>query len=1188
MSVKALHAGDGYTYLLRGIVDGEGMTGAISPMTRYYAESGHPPGRWMGSGLAGLAGGDGLTPGSQVSEEQMERLFKHGTDPASGELLGRRFNRPKGWRERVAARVQALPSSLPDAARAARAAAIEVEEHGRPTHRPVSGFDCVFSPPKSVSVLWALADQGLREQISQAHYDAVDEVLRVMERDVARTRIGTNGVAQVDTRGLIAAAFDHYDSRTGDPQLHTHVVVANRVQGPDGRWRTLDSRGSLFPSVVAMSELYDTLIADRLTVRIGVGWERRGEPRKTKNQSWEIDGVSAELIGMFSQRSANIQPVKDELISEWRRAHGREPDDVTVLRLRQQATYMTRPAKELRSLAEMTHEWRTRAANILKVEAPRWAASLARWGKARVRRRSLRMDDVAPELDEMAAAAFTELSEERSTWRTWNIRAAAARASMPYRMKSPADRDALIAAITRRVTAMSIRITPPPLASTPRTFLRSDGTSAFSRTHGDVYTSEAVLAAEDRLQAASAKCTAPGLKLNVIERLVSEPTEQGFVLAEDQATAITQVATSGRCIDVLVGPAGTGKTTALAALRAAWEEQHGSGSVVGLAPSAAAAEILGESLGITTENTAKWLYESSRQRTENARWLFKPGQLIIVDEASLAGTLALDTLREQAERAGAKLLLVGDWAQLSAVDAGGAFGMLVRDRDLPPELTGVRRFTAEWERAASVRLRIGDVDVIDTYLEQGRVHDGSSEDMVDAAYQAWRADEGAGLRSVLIAADRLTVRELNERARADLVTSGDVERGGTGLHDGTSAGVGDRIVTRRNDRYLAAGPRSWVKNGDHWTVRLRHQDGSLTVARADGRGAAITLPTAYVAEDVELAYATTAHRAQGSTVDTAHAIVVEASATREALYVSMTRGKARNTAYVVTDSDDEFPSDESLGAREALTNIMRRSGAELSARETIVDERSRATNIARLAAEYETIAREAEAHHWEGILSTCQLPSGDDVTASPSYAGLVAAMRAAEARGLQPGDLLPRIAAADELLKAEDPLVVLRDRLDQIIDHAAETRSGGASTLIVGLFARSRHVSDPGMRTALDERAALIEIRARMLVHAAISKNASWLSELGQLRSTPDTRLTWERCAMTIAAYREYHGITGARALAPDIGLDWTHRVHRRRAERALNDALYSSGMKGTTNAPLQLEAVTNAQVATAGRAPER
>lgn len=1190
MSLKELHAGDGYTYLLRHVVDAEGIAGTVSPMSRYYAESGHSPGRWIGTGLTGLADGQDIQAGSAVTEVQMERLFKHGTDPATGQPLGRRFAQPRSWRERAEARIRALPAELIGDERAARVAAIEAQERDRPTRRPVAGFDCVFSPPKSVSVLWALAPDHMRAQIEHAQHDAVAEVLRVIERDVARTRIGTRGVAQVDTQGVIATAFDHYDSRAGDPQLHTHVVIANRVQGPDGAWRTLDSRGALFPAAVAMSELYDTLIADHLTQRLGVGWERRGTPRKPKNQSWEIAGIPDELIDEFSQRVQGIEAVKNDLIAAYRQAHGREPDDATVLRLRQQATYATRPGKQFRSLAEMSPGWRARAAQILGVDAARWAASLIDQA-SRAATSPQHSGAVAGLVDRLASEALTELSTERSTWRTWNIRAAAARASMPYRLPTASERDALIDAITRRVSEQSVCLTPPDLTSTPRVFRRADGTSVFRRDNADVYTSSTILAAEDRLLAAADTLTAPTIDHDRIRAAVISG-EHERELAVDQAAAVRQIATSGRVVDVLVGPAGSGKTTALAALRRAWEAQHGPGAVVGLAPSAAAAEVLRDSLGIATENTAKWLHESTgpgaqarlrragglRQRRASAqaageptrrldaaladlrtgarRWRFRPGQLVIVDEASLAATLTVDALRAQVEQAEAKLLLVGDPAQLSAVDAGGAFGLLTRHhRGRVPELTGVRRFAHPWERDASVRLRHGDVDVVDTYLDHGRVRSGDHEQVVDAAYQAWRVD-AAGLVSLLIAPDAATVRELNERARADRITAGQVEPNGIRLHDGTSAGCGDRIVTRRNHRHLVTGPRSWVKNGDHWVVTARHDDGSLTVTRTIG-SRPVTLPADYVAEHVELGYACATHRAQGATVDTAHTIVTDAT-TREALYVGMTRGRHANTAYVTTEYTAEYPDGDTPSAHDVLTQVMRRSGTELSAHETITAEQDQAS-ITRLAAEYDTIAREAATDHWAGILTTLPLPHKHMKPAeSLSYPRLVSAMRRADAHGLDPATLLPRLAAGDELHDSDDPVTLLGHRLEQVTDHAAATgRTRPPRRMIAGLIPAATGVTDPDMRRALDERAALIEHRAATLARQAITERAPWLADLGPSPQDPQRRQQWIRSVTTIAAYRDRHHITSPTALGRSHGTnnDWSLRADRRRAELAIRDA---------------------------------
>src|SRR5699024_6372616 len=173
-------------------------------------------------------------------------------------------------------------------------------------------------------------------------------------------------------------------------------------------------------------------------------------------------------------------------------------------------------------------------------------------------------------------------------------------------------------------------------------------------------------------------------------------------------------AVSGRAVDVLVGPAGAGKTTAMNALRRAWEAEHGKGSVVGLAPSAVGAQVLADDLGIATENTAKWWTNRQLHGTT-----FIPGQLAIIDEASLAGTLSLERTTKVPVEAGAKVLLVGDFAQLQSVDAGGAFTLLASDRDDAPELVDVHRFTHEFGKRGDCAAAIGRLVVVD--LEQERL-----------------------------------------------------------------------------------------------------------------------------------------------------------------------------------------------------------------------------------------------------------------------------------------------------------------------------------------------------------------------------------------------------------------------------------------------------------------------------------
>ena len=449
-----------------------------------------------------------------------------------------------------------------------------------------------------------------------------------------------------------------------------------------------------------------------------------------------------------------------------------------------------------------------------------------------------------------------------------------------------------------------------------------------------MYATVEVLDAETRLLDASRSLDGPAVHPAVAEQALRDDVRgEGHPLSGDQRDAVRAVVTSPRAVDVLVGAAGTGKTAAMRGVRAAWEAQFGPGSVVGLAPSAAAADVLADAVGIPTENTTKWLTDASaapdraaeldqirqalwraspsretRALRDRARALavelhrstLSPGRLVVVDEASMAATADLDAITQRARQAGAKVVLVGDWAQLSPVGAGGAFRLLVSDRDDTPTLHDVRRFRHEWEHTASLRLRAGDPAAIDTYISRGRVEGGDRESMLDLLHAAWAADVRAGRTSIMVAGDAQTVTDLNDRARATRVRTGEVAPVGVALASGSTAGVGDLVVTRRNHRGLTTG-QSWVKNGDQWTVTAVHPDGSLDVTRTDGRGRA-SLPAAYVAGHVDLGYATTAHRAQGRTVDTAHAYVA-ATTLREPFYVMATRGRGANRLYVDTTYD---------------------------------------------------------------------------------------------------------------------------------------------------------------------------------------------------------------------------------------------------------------------------------------------
>jgi ATP-dependent exoDNAse (exonuclease V) alpha subunit len=284
------------------------------------------------------------------------------------------------------------------------------------------------------------------------------------------------------------------------------------------------------------------------------------------------------------------------------------------------------------------------------------------------------------------------------------------------------------------------------------------------------------------------------------------------------------------------------------------------------------------------------------------------------------------------------VLLVGDVAQLQSVDAGGAFSLLTSRRCDTPTLTEIHRLTHEWEQSASLELRDGQVEVIGTYAHQGRINEGTTEAMLDAAYDAWLADTRNGKTSVLVTEATAAVHALNARARAERIVAGDTHDGrDVELDGGTRASVGDLVITRRNDRRLRTRRGEWVHNGDRWKVTDVRPDGSCVVQRQDHRlAASAVLPPEYVTVHLDPGYAVTAHRAQGMTVGTAH-VVVSGSTTRESLYVSMTGGRESSIAYVALDKPDDSharPEPDGVTARTVLYGVLQHSGVELSAHQT--------------------------------------------------------------------------------------------------------------------------------------------------------------------------------------------------------------------------------------------------------------
>lgn len=1148
VSMRVVSAGRGYGYLLRSVVQGDGDAAQATAFARYFTEAGTPPGVWMGKGVAYFGAGE-LRPGMTVRPEHLQTLLGRGNDPVTGENLGQPFREYPTVAERTAALTARVDRSLPAAEFDAEVTRIQAAQAARGPQTATAGFDLTFSVPKSVSVLWGVADANTQELIVEAHHAAVAQVLEFFEREVAATRIGHAGTAQVPVVGIAATAYDHWDSRANDPQLHTHVVVSNKVMAAhDGQWRTLDSR-AVHHAIVALSEHYNTVLADRLTGTFGLSWERR-DRGADRSAQWEIQGVSEDMLAEFSSRARAIDVATDAKIAAYVIEHGHHPSDRRIVQMRAEATLATRPEKKIRALADLTAEWRARARDIVRGDPSAWARKLTTTQPAQaLTRESVPMLMI----DQAAAQVVDAVSEKRSTWRHWNLWAEASRRTVGWRFATAADRELVVALITEAAIRQSVQLTPGEVATIPAVMRREDGTSTLRPRHSAYYSSVHLLGAEDRLLTLAEDRTASLILPQPIVEAVPGARVDGVVIDGEQAAAIAQILTSGRRLDLLVGPAGTGKSTAMAALAGAWTARHGPGSVVGMAPSAAAAQVLAEDLGITCDNTAKWVHDHRRGKAD-----FRPGQIVILDEATLASTRTLEAIATPAAEVGAKVVLVGDPAQLQSVDAGGAFSMLVQARaGETARLAEVRRFVHEWEKDASLALRDGDVAAIDTYASHGRIVEGTTEAMIDVAYEAWQDDLRAGRSSILVTEAAESVRHLNERARAERIQSGLTSTlREVALRDEARASAGDVIITRSNDRRLRTSPDTWVRNGDRWTVTAVGRDGTLDVRRAgDPSGPTVTLPAGYVARHVDLGYAVTAHRAQGMTVDTAH-VVVSPSTTRENLYVSMTRGRRTNTAYVALDKPDPLhatPAETETSARTVLFGVLNHSGLELSAHQTLTAEQERWTSIAQLAAEYETIAATAQQGRWTRLVTDTLVHAGGltpaqagQVTSSEAFAVLTAELRRAEANHHDLEPLLPRLVAQRSLLDADDVAAVLTTRLARATGRPAH---GTTPDLVARLIPAASGPLPADAARALAERRQLIETRARTLTQTAIRDRAPWLTRLGDRPAGASDRERWLDQLTVVAAYRDRYGITSAAPLGASTQTLVQERDRRRAAE---------------------------------------
>jgi conjugative relaxase-like TrwC/TraI family protein len=995
----------------------------------YYAGEGEAPGRWVGVGAAELE------LQGRVERDQLTAVL-NARDPRSGEQLPRRL-----WKRRT------------------------------------PGFDVTFSAPKSVSVLWATADKETATAIRDAHERSVEAALAYLEREAAFSRAG---VERVPTQGsgFVGAAFRHRMSRAGDPQLHTHVLVANLTRSKSGEWRALDGQ-RLYRRAKTAGYLYQAHLREELGRELGVGF------REVHRGAAEIAGIPDEALLGFSQRRQEIKARMGERGEDSRRAA-------------EMATLATRKTKNYGiARGDQRAEWRRRAGEMgLKP-----AAAL---GRAQPRAQTLDRRRLYARVEAALSAEQTAFARRHVVEQI----AAAHRQGAPVkRVEELTDRFLARAQVVELGEARPAGASPSA-ASEP------------------LYTTRELLALEERL--ADTAQRQAGRRLAVAERpKVEAALARDQALVPEQRELVRRLALDGDGTVCVMGRAGTGKTRALRSVREAFEA---SGVVViGASTQNTAARILEQEAGIRSTSLTRLLYEADVEGFGLPR-----GGVVVVDEAGMASTRALARLQEVATRNSAKLVLIGDPAQLPAIEHPGGFRGLI-DRLKPLELREVRRLRDPTERAAVELVRSGwGSSALAAYQERGQLTLAETIPDLETMVAADRhAAHQEGEDAVVLVRTRARAGRLNELAQGLRIADG--ELGAEELQVGESRiREGDYVVTRVN-----RGGEVPVYNRERWTVEaIDANTRAMTLRHRVEAGRVVTLDADYLdrarvdaAGSVELGYAITKYGAQGMTVDRGFAVLSD-GLSKEDAYTALTRAREGTELYAVAREPVEHaeiaPVEEEreLGSAD-LARQMERS----EQRALAIDERLRA---------------ELE-----------RKPTGDllEAVRRIETAGSGAGRRRTEALAAARADAERALERAVATLAERGPGEHgERARLEAVREHAAER--------LRELRAREEAAREatPAVSQTERERGAAIERvlaeRRHLRTEATIHLGPAYLTDaLGPRPEGLRRRLEWEHAVDQVERHRQRLGVRDPeRALGREPHAAF-ERAEWRRAQRQL-DAL--------------------------------
>lgn len=787
----------------------------------------------------------------------------------------------------------------------------ETGEVLRSSQAAIPGFDLTFRAPKSVSILWGLGSPEVATAVREAHDAAVADALAHMESTACHVRRGHAGAVREQGGGFVAAGFRHRTSRAGDPTLHTHVAVANMARGPDGRWTSI-VHPEIYREARAAGSVYQAALRRNLTASLGVEWS------EVVNGCADISGVDDGLIELFSKRR---QEILETMAA--RGEHSAAAAQAATL-----ATRRPKPGHLASSWSPEAGDYGVAPAGVETLQT-RWTNEAAEAGyrldeATILHRRGVAVldDDVRTQLIARLLGP-SGLTEMRAAFRRKDVVEAVC-AMLPAASLTVAEIEALVDDVLAAEAVVPLDVG------------RSGADPASWFSTEELLGLEASVLASARTRVTAGVAQVPPEALDAILA--------GRSLSDEQVEMVRRLCSDGAGLDTVVGRGGSGKTYALGVAREVWDAAGT--PVLGCALAARAAVNLEAESGISSTTVRSVVTRIRRGES------LPQGTVIVVDESGMVGTRDLAVLVRAAEEVGGKLVLVGDFRQLSEIEAGGIFRALGRSDGAIQLLTN-RRQSDAGEREALDELRHGEAKrYLEWATEHGRLTLASSpDDLVARMADDWWQGVESGTPPLVLAYRRADVRALNAACRARMRAAGrlgddEMEVGQApkrGQEDRRRTySVGDRIVLTRTVRW----PDFSATNGTVGMVAvLDPAAGGLSMV-TDG-GELVTVPRAYLdAGWSDHGYSLTGHKAQGQTVQRS-LVLIDDIASREWIYTAASRAKEHTQIYTVEhpDSDTEaWLESDDREADERLIAALGTSDAQRSARSQL-----RAPGIDRLA-----------------------------------------------------------------------------------------------------------------------------------------------------------------------------------------------------------------------------------------------